>query len=83
MSRNLSTKYYQENKKKNTKEQRKLVEDIKVFLKKKKKKKQQYGRGRYKNLLVNENNKLFEYRNGDIEREKTLYYSYKIIRRNF
>ena len=47
MSKNLSGKYYQENKERL---QKKLVKNIKIFLKKKKKKKQQCGRERYKNL---------------------------------
>ena len=51
MSKNLSSKYYQENK-----------EAREIFLKKKKKKKQQYGRKRYKNLPEDENQKLVEYR---------------------
>ena len=38
MSKNLSAKFYQENKKKDCKK-RKLVKDIKIFLKKKTKKK--------------------------------------------
>ena len=41
MSKNLSAKYYQENKERL---QKKLVKDIKIFRKKKKKKKRQYGR---------------------------------------
>ena len=47
MFRNLSAKYYQENKEKLEKN---LVKNIKIFLKKKKKKKRQHGLERYKNL---------------------------------
>ena len=42
--------------------QKKFAKDIKVFLKKIKKKQQQYGRERYKNLPVDEKQKLVEYR---------------------
>ena len=59
MSKNLSAKYYQENKKRL---QKKVLKDIKIFLKKKKKKKQQYGCERYKNLSEDEKQKLVEYR---------------------
>ena len=59
MSKNVSAKYYQENKEKL---QKKVVKDIKVFLKKKKKKKRQYGCEHYKNLSENEKNKLVEYK---------------------
>ena len=38
MSKNLSAKYYQENKERLQKKKKKLVKDIKIFLKKKKKK---------------------------------------------
>ena len=41
---------------------KKFAKDIKVFLKKIKKKQQQYGRERYKNLPVDEKQKLVEYR---------------------
>ena len=58
MSKNLSAKYYQENKERL---QKKLVKDIKIFLKKTKY--QQFGRERYKNLSEDEKNKLVEYRN--------------------
>ena len=51
MFRNLSAKYYQENKEIL---QKKLLKDIKIFLRKKKKKKQQYGCERYKNLSEDE-----------------------------
>ena len=44
MSKNLSAKYFEENKE----SLQKLVKDIKIFLKKKKKKMRQYGRERYK-----------------------------------
>ena len=57
MPKNLSAKFYQENKERL---QKKLVKDIKTFLKKKKKKKQQYGCERYKNLAEGEKEKLVE-----------------------
>ena len=59
MSKNLSAKYHQENKKKTSK--KKLVKDIKIFLKTKRKKKRQYGRESYKIANV-EKQKLVEYR---------------------
>ena len=59
ISKNLSAKYYQENKKRL---QKKLVKDIKIFLKKKKEKKQQYGCEHYKNFSEDETNQLVEYR---------------------
>ena len=59
MFKNLSGKYYQENKERL---QKKLVKNIKIFLKKKKKKKQQCGRERYKSLSEDQKNKLVGYR---------------------
>ena len=50
-----------------------IRKDIKVFLKKKKNKKRQHGRGRYKNLLEDEKQKLaectktFTFKNSDLE----------------
>ena len=58
MSKNLSVKYYQENKEKLPK---KLIKDIKMFLQKIKKKRQ-YGRECYKDLLEDEKQKLVEYK---------------------
>ena len=56
MFRNLSAKYYQENKEKLEKN---LVKNIKIFLKKKKKKKKRHhGLERYKNLSEDGENKL-------------------------
>ena len=57
MSKNLSAKYYQENKERLMKE---FVKDMKIFLKKIKKKKQQYSQERYKNLSEDEKQKLVE-----------------------
>ena len=51
MPKNLSAKYYQENKERL---QKMLVKDIRVFLKKRKKKKRQDGSERYKNLPEDE-----------------------------
>ena len=59
MSKNLSAKYYQENKERL---QKKLVKDIKIFLKEKKQKKRQYGGECYKNLSEDKKQKLVEYR---------------------
>ena len=63
MSKNLPTKYSQENKESL---QKKLVKDIKVFLKKKEKK-QQYSCECYKNLSEDEEQRLVEYRKNIIE----------------
>ena len=59
MSKNLSAKYYQENKER---QQKKARERYQNFSKEKKEKKQQYGRERYKNLSENEKQKLVECR---------------------
>ena len=59
MSRNLSAKCYEKNKKMLHK---KLARDIKSFLRKKKKKKRQYGHEHYKNISEDEKHKLVEYR---------------------
>ena len=59
MSKNLSTKYYQENKER---QQKKARERYQNLSKEKKEKKQQYGRERYKNLSENEKQKLVECR---------------------
>ena len=55
MYKNISAKYYQENKERL---QKKLMKDIKIFLKKKKKKKQQNVQKQYKNLPEDEKQKL-------------------------
>ena len=59
MSKTLSAKFCQKNKKRL---QKKLIKDTKILPKKKKEKKQQYGRERYKSLSKNEKQKLVEYR---------------------
>ena len=59
MSKNLSLKYFRENKER-------LQKNIKIFLKKKKKKRQ-YGRERYKNLSEDQKQKVAEYRKNIIE----------------
>ena len=59
MSKNLSAKYYQENKERLQKKTRKRYQNLS---KEEKEKKRQYGRERYKNLSGNEKNKLFECR---------------------
>ena len=61
MSKNLSAKYYQENK---ARLQKKLVKDIKIFLKIKKR---QYVRERYKRFSEDKKQKLVEYRKIIIE----------------
>ena len=74
MSKNLSAKYYQENKERL---QKKLLKDIKMFLKKKKKKSD--------NMVVNVTKisqmmkkSLFEYRKKRYRiRKKMLFYNYK------
>ena len=58
MSKNLSAKYYQENKRTL---QKKLVKDIKIFLRKNKKK-PQYGCECFRNLSQDEKQKLVVYR---------------------
>ena len=68
IAKNLSAKYYQENKERL---QKKLMKDIKIFLKKnKKKKKQQFGCKRYKNLSEDKKQKLVEW-------ENTPFYNYR------
>ena len=57
MSKNLSAKYYQENKERL---QRNACKDIKIFLKKKEKKNQEYDSKRYKNLSEDEKNWLIK-----------------------
>ena len=59
MSKNLSAKYYQENKERLQKKARERYQNLS---KEEKEKKQQYGRERYKNLSEDEKNKLVEYR---------------------
>ena len=61
MSKNLSAKYYQENKEIL---QKKIMKDIKIFLKKKNKQNQtrQYDRECYNNLSEEEKQELVEYR---------------------
>ena len=58
MSKDLSAKYYQNNKKKTAK--KKLAKDIKVFLKKEKEKKPHYGREQSKKLPEDEKLELVE-----------------------
>ena len=65
MSKNLSTKYYQENKEKLQKKACERYQNLS-----KKEKKQQYGRKRYKNRSEDEKNKLVEYRKNDYRMRK-------------
>ena len=64
MSKNLSAKYYQENKERLQKKARKRYQNLS---KEEKGKKQQYGRERYKNLSEEKKQKLVEYRKNIIE----------------
>ena len=59
MSKNLSAKYYQENKERL---QKKAYERYQNLSKEKKEKKRQYGRECYQNLSEDEKNKLVGYR---------------------
>ena len=59
MSKNLSTKYYQENEERL---QKQVCERNQNLSKEEKEKKQQNGCEHYKNLSEDENNKLAEYR---------------------
>ena len=72
-NKNVSAKYYLENK---DRLQKKLVKNIKIFLKNKK---QQYGCEHCKNVSEDEKNKLAEYWENTIEWEKMPYYNYKKI----
>ena len=74
MSKNLSAKYYQENKERL---QEKACERHQNLSKDKKEKKQQYGCERYKNLSDDEKQKLVEYRKNIIKSEKMPFYNYK------
>ena len=76
MSKNVSAKYYQENKERLLK---KACERYQNLSKNEKENKRQYDRERYKNLSEDEKQKLVEYRKNIIEREKTLYYNYKKV----
>ena len=73
MSKNLSAKYYQENKERL---QWQLKASEKSFLRKKRKKRQN-GLERYKDLSEDEKQKFFEYRKNIIEWENIPYYNYK------
>ena len=70
MTKDLSAKYYQDNKERL---QKKLAIDIKISIKKKKEKdKWQYSPERFKNLPKDEKQKLVAYRKKFIKWEKTL-----------
>ena len=73
MSKNLSAKYYQENKERLQKKPR---ERYQTLSKDEKEKKRQYGRERYKNLSEDEKQILLSIEKNILEREKTLYYNY-------
>ena len=75
ISKDSSTKYYQNNKK-NCK--KKLVKDIKVFLKKKKKKSNSRVLSNTKIYQkIKTKQKLVKYRKNNIKGEKAPYYNYK------
>ena len=78
MSKNLSAKYYQENKERLQKKSRKRYQNLS---KEEKGKKQQYGRERYKNLSEEKKQKLVEYRKKILQNEKKIYII--IIRKYF
>ena len=59
MSKNLSSKYYQENKERLQKKARGRYQNLS---KEEKEEKHQYGRERYKNLPEDEKDKMVEYR---------------------
>ena len=75
MPKNLSAKYYQENKERLQKKARKRYQNLS---KEEKEKKRQYGRERYKNLSGNEKNKLFECRK-KYHRMRKISYNYKKV----
>ena len=72
MPKTLSAKYYQENKERL---QKMLVKDIQIFLKKKKKQNIEVNVTKIKKV---KNKSLLSIEKNIIEREKTLYYNYKI-----
>ena len=72
MPKTLSAKYYQENKERL---QKMLVKDIQIFLKKKKKQNIEVNVTKIKKM---KNKSLLSIEKNIIEREKTLYYNYKI-----
>ena len=74
MFKNLSTKYYEENKKDY---QRKLVKDIKIFLKKKKEKSNSQVRNDTKIYQIMKNNSFLSIEKNMIRGEQMLYYNYK------
>ena len=74
MSKTLSDKYYQENKKRL---QKKLVKNIKIFLKKKKKKSNNMVMKKISQKMKSKS--LLSIEKNVIDREKTLYYNYKKV----
>ena len=74
MSKELSAKYYQSNKKTL---QNNACERYQSLSKKGKEKRRQYGRKRYKNLPEDEKHKLVEYRKTILKWGKTHYHNYK------
>ena len=76
MFKNLSAKYYQENKERL---QEKACERYQNLSKEKKEKKRQYGHDHYKNCLQVEKQKLVEYKKNIIEWEKMFYYYYNKV----
>ena len=74
MSKNLSAKYYQENKERL---QNKACGRYQNRSTEEKERKQQSGRERYKNFSEDEKNELFQYRKNIKKWEKTLYYNYE------
>ena len=74
MSKNLSAKYYQENKERLQQKARERYQNLSK--KKKKEKKQQNGCKRYKNFSEDQKQKLVEYSKKYYRMRKTLYYNY-------
>ena len=74
MSKNLSAKFYQENKERPQKNVREKYQNLS---KEEKENKRQYCRGRYKNLSGYEKQKLDEYRKKYYKMRKTPFYNYK------
>ena len=80
MSKNLSAKYYQENKERLEKKARERYQNLS---KEEKEKKRQYGRECYKNLSEDEKNKLVEYGKKCRMRKNALFFFRRKSIRNF
>ena len=76
MSKNLSAKYYQENKERLQKKARERYQNLS---KEEKEKKQQYGHECYKNISENEKQELVEYRKKYYKNEKKRFLFKKVL----